>query len=413
METSASSCLPSTSKFDSVPSVKVNVNQSVKMRKFMKVPIFIVENHNDVLELLLPSMANGYLPFQSNFMVHFDSHPDMCVPRSMPSNTIYQRNVLLESLSIENWLIPLMYGGHFNEIAWVRPPWARQIPDGHHMFSVGDYNNKIHVSSSLDYFLSDGCYQTENLLVNKKQVSIHVTEINEKLSELIVDDDRQWVLDIDLDYFSTLNPFLNIYPKAGTYDKLRKIFKVDKVCDINDPASVTAFAEERNRELDFFESVFQHMAQCGSLDNFKCRTASLKNKFELVKELIECLCHHYSIYEIDWFIVNDAGCTTDDKEFELPNHESTDDEIKLMVKHLEIFLKSFKKPPAIITIARSCDDGYTPNHQIESIQSKVIDVLRKVYNEIIAEQPTLWYKNSSQIPALQLTEPRRPSKCSS
>lgn len=374
-----------------------------KAKKFRKIPIFVVENHNDILELLLPSLANQYIPFENNLMIHFDSHPDCCISRQMPADTVYNRSLLLESLSIENWLIPLSFAGHFNEIVWIHPPFATQIPDGNYEFSVGEFERKICVSSTLDYFLSDGSYKDDKLLQKKKTLKFNVTEISESMNEII--EDRTWILDVDLDYFSTLNPFLSIYPKANTYEKLKDIFKMAKNYDVNDPESCEKYVTERNCQLDFFDTIFQHMAQHGSLEKYKLRDESRKEKFELVKELIDSLCHHYSIYDIDWFVINDAGCTIDDEEYQLPNHESTDSEIKEMIGKFERFLKSLKKLPEIVTISRSSHDGYTPSHQVEKIQEMVIESLQKVFGENIAEQPALWYKDSS-IAALELVEPR-------
>jgi UPF0489 domain len=385
----ASSSQPSTSK------TKTAV---AKGRKFTKIPVFIVENHNDVLELLLPSLANRYLPFQGNLLIHFDSHPDMCLPRQMPAKIVYERQTLLESLSIENWIMPVMFAEHINETVWIRPSWARQMPDGCHKFKIGEnqLDGKINVNSTLDYFLSDGGYKEEKFMTNCKEVTIHVSEVNESLNDLLSDDDeKHWILDIDLDYFSTLNPFLQILPKAETYEKLRAIYKVDKTYDTKDPASVTEYVNLRNRQLDFFETVFQHMALNGSLEKFKCDDPS-----------IDSLCHHYSIYEVDWFLVNDAGCTCDEEEFQVPNHESTDATIKEMILKFEKFLKSLKKPPTLITIARSSLDGYTPLHQVDSIQAQVLIILRKVYAESLSEE-TLWYKNESTLSALDLVQPRK------
>lgn len=376
-----------------------------KTKKFNKIPIFIVENHNDILELILPSLANLYLPFQNNMMIHFDSHPDCCINRQMPATTVYNRSLLLETLSIENWLIPLTYAGHINEIAWIHPKFANQISDGSYQFSVGDFDGKICVSSNLDYFLTDGSFKEDELLQNKKDVKLTVAQVNESLAEL-VDDNRTWILDIDLDYFSTLNPFLSIYPEANTHERLKEIFKMDKNYDQNDPKNIANFVSERNRQLEFFDTVFQHMAQNGSLEKYKLEDESMKDKFELVKELIDSLCHHYSIYDIDWFVVNDAGCTIDDEQHQLPHHESSEDEIKEMIEKFEKFLKCLKKMPEMVTISRSSSDGYTPNHQVELIQQMVVDALQKVFGERCTDQPTLWYKNSS-IPALELVEPRK------
>lgn len=403
MSRMSSSSQPSTSTA-SCSSSSVIVKPA-KNRKFNKIPVFIVENHNDVLELLLPALANRYLPFKDNLMIHFDSHPDMCVPRQMPAENVYERRTLLESLSIENWIVPAMYAQHITEVAWVRPPWAHQIDDGCYKFFVGEADGRIYVSSTLDYFLSDGGYKEEKLLQNKREITVHVSEVGESLNELIKDDSH-WILDVDLDYFSTHNPFLGIYPKAGTFEKLRKIFKIELSYDPDNLETVASFVKERNRQLDFFETIFQHMAQHGSLEKFKCEDSSMKEKFEMVKELIECLCHHYSLCDIDWFIVNDAGCTCDTDERQLPHHESSEDEIKDLVKKFEKFLRCLKTPPTMITIARSSLDDYTPSHQVDFIQSQVLQSLNNVFAENLASE-TLWYKQTSHdVSALELVQPR-------
>jgi hypothetical protein len=252
--------------------------------------------------------------------------------------------------------------------------------------------------------LSDGGYCDGKSLENSKEIIVQVSEADESLTEII--GDTNFILDIDLDYFSTLNPFLDIYPKAKTYEKLHEIFMVEKTYDTNEPATVADYVKERNRQLDFFETIFQHMAQHGSLEKFKCEDPTMTEKLKLVESLIESLCFHYSIYDIDWFVVNDAGCTCDHEEFEVPHHESSENQIKEMMVKFEKFLRSLKKSPTIVTVARSSNDGYTPAHQVESIQTQVLEVLRRVYGEGLGEA-TLWYKEKGDVNAMELVEPRK------
>lgn len=79
-----------------------------------------------------------------------------------------------------------------------------------------------------------------------------------------------------------------------------------------------------------------------------------------------------------------------------------------MLTKFEKFLKSAKIPPSMITIARSCEDGYTPKHQVEFIQSEVLRVLRNVFTENLGDE-ILWYKNplESNLSVFDLIEPKK------
>ena len=48
-----------------------------------------------------------------------------------------QPEQLFEAVSIADWLLPLVYGGHLASLVWAKPPWCDQIPEGVHVFSVG------------------------------------------------------------------------------------------------------------------------------------------------------------------------------------------------------------------------------------------------------------------------------------
>lgn len=41
------------------------------------------------------------------------------------------------SLSIENWILPAVYAGHFSTLIWMKPQWANQLENGCHKFKIG------------------------------------------------------------------------------------------------------------------------------------------------------------------------------------------------------------------------------------------------------------------------------------
>lgn len=89
---------------------RVQSTQS-SLRSFNRIPVFIVDYHNDVLEFIYRCLATRHLPLERNILVHFDSHPDMVVARDIPASASYDKDIMLNELSIENWIMPTLYAG--------------------------------------------------------------------------------------------------------------------------------------------------------------------------------------------------------------------------------------------------------------------------------------------------------------
>ncbi|GAB1610400.1 hypothetical protein Ahia01_001326100, partial [Argonauta hians] len=114
------------------------------------------------------------LPFSDVTVLHLDAHPDLLAPNDLLAQDVYSKHTLYDSVSIATWLMPLLYAGHVTTVVWVKPPWADQIEDGTYSFWVGQCatTGLIRVSCPLSYFLSEALYQPEDLLQNKKRVTL-------------------------------------------------------------------------------------------------------------------------------------------------------------------------------------------------------------------------------------------------
>lgn len=366
-------------------------------RVFPKVPIFVVEDHHDVLTFLYRCLGSRHLPIRGNKIIHFDSHPDMCIPKHMPAGYVFNKEDLLDSISIENWLMPTVFAGHVERIVWIKPDWSDQIPKGKFQFNVGEFEGSIRTDSTLEYFVSEGCYQPEENLENKKSLKLEVCAIDEyKVAE---DEDLKdgYILDIDLDYFSTHNPFLKIYDKVGLYEKLKEIFISPELADNNenDLEQLQRIAKNREEKLEFLESMFLYLEEVGNLKHFLVDyqqeiSEEYTQLLQKVSALVTVLKKEYTEEEIDWSMIYDAGCTCDVTD--LPHHESTREEIQTMVTRLESFLVRLPAPPTVVTVSRSSEDDYTPAEQVEFIQELVLAALKKCLRTEL-DEPIMYYKD--------------------
>ncbi|NXX78613.1 CE022 protein, partial [Urocolius indicus] len=133
-----------------------------------------------VLPFIYRAIGSKHLPASNISFVHLDSHPDLLIPVNMPADTVYDKEVLFNELSIENWIMPAVYAGHISQVVWLHPPWAQQISEGKHHFLVGKdmSTTTIRVTGTDHYFLSDGLYVPADQLENQKPLNLHVIVIN-------------------------------------------------------------------------------------------------------------------------------------------------------------------------------------------------------------------------------------------
>nr|XP_060630678.1 UPF0489 protein C5orf22 homolog [Anolis sagrei ordinatus] len=149
-------------------------------RLYPALPVWVVEDHHDVLPFIYRGIGSKHLPACNISFVHLDSHPDLLIPVNMPADTVFDKEALFSELSIENWIMPAVYAGHFSQVIWLHPVWAQQIEEGTHHFLVGKDTSTttIRVTSSDNYFLSDGLYVPADQLENEKSLHLSVLLVN-------------------------------------------------------------------------------------------------------------------------------------------------------------------------------------------------------------------------------------------
>ncbi|NXF91001.1 CE022 protein, partial [Eubucco bourcierii] len=150
------------------------------LRTYPVLPVWVVEDHQDVLPFIYRAIGSKHLPASNISFVHLDSHPDLLIPVNMPADTVFDKEALFSELSIENWIMPAVYAGHISQVLWLHPPWAQQISEGKHTFLIGKdvSTTTIRVTGTDHYFLSDGLYVPADQLENQKPLNLHVILIN-------------------------------------------------------------------------------------------------------------------------------------------------------------------------------------------------------------------------------------------
>lgn len=365
-----------------------------QLRKYAKIPISVVEYHHEVIPFIYRSIGSRHLPLNGINLIHFDSHPDMLIPKNMPSEFVYDKDKLYENLSIENWILPACYAGHFKRLFWIKPPWANQIMDSNQTFRIGkdERTEFIRVDCTENYFVSECLYTHE--LLEAKEIDLDVITLGKSVINLTDDyesihsrltnvfkENENYVLDVDLDFFSTSNPFKKIYEKANLYEKLRKLYAFEPPKTKN-TAEIIEKTAQRAQQLNALEKLFKCLQNKKDLEEHNCDAELLSG----VKNIREEMLKHYDETEIDWDLVHDGGCTCDDGE--LPHHVSNEEELDTMFNSFKIFLNLLPHPPTIITISRSTVDDYTPEEDVDMIQEYVLKCLNETFS---CDEPILYY----------------------
>ena len=208
--------------------------------------VHVVEDHADVLEHLYdsigvsgregrgggatclhltythpPATQAKRTPFSKLDWIHFDSHPDLTLPPALSASTVRDPQALYEVLDESEggnaeFILPAVFAGHVTRVTWVRPPWARQLPDGLHRFHVGVEKASacLRVTLPAVYYLDEGLHCSLQEMDTDSAAALELRVCPVEDSETLLpkrpaaEGSGGWLLDICLDYYSTENPFL-------------------------------------------------------------------------------------------------------------------------------------------------------------------------------------------------------------
>lgn len=214
--------------------------------------VFVCDEHSDVLEEFHRCLRAKRLPNENIRLIHLDAHPDLMAP---PTNAdvCFEPQALYDALDssdggIAEWILPLVFEGHVDDIAWIRPTWSNQLEDGVRTFEVGKSidTGGLRVSACDSYFTDDHLYAPLERIEDVKQLRLSVSTMSMYIDSIGIKkrsnrsgnlDRPPFVLDVCLDYFVTSNPFETILNEiVGNIDVIRAIKFVYTSPRFKDPA---------------------------------------------------------------------------------------------------------------------------------------------------------------------------------
>jgi hypothetical protein len=294
----------------------------------------VVEHHNE----LLPWLANSP---KVEAWVHVDAHPDLGLPIPMAHYLTNPQQLakLTQLTSINDYLLTAFWI-RFGTIEpttipplyWVSPPESRQISPGHYSFRMG-WKNEIGfcTNSTHPVFCMNHPF-SENF-----DHSIEITLIvQHQLPKLDC-----YLLDLDLDYFSTFNPMktalLGMGFSINDLKELRRLLPIEKIA-WQHPKQIPIPTQYQEMIAELYGS------------NTTQRTFGIPPAdWEKAQQIIR----RTQASEED--LLNSLEFWLSHPEFQHP-HNTLIAHVSKFAQHLTEF------PPLELGIARSVMDGFTPEY---------------------------------------------------
>jgi len=418
----------------------------------MNVTVVIVESHQHVLEHIHEILRKKKLLNKKWSMIHFDAHPDMACTRNAPAIACFaprhyysfgndgekgededERNAtnlyeLLDSTSsgIAEWILPLALAANLNRICWIKPLFSQQMSEGKYQFAVGaecrdddageitsfldlPKDSQVKVDLRHPYYMDDMSFVSSDKLALKQNIELQVSELpidNQKhrwelhncRSNTDNAEQSLWILDICLDYFVCLNPYIHDLEKINqsatrAFLDVMKRSKLNITIDINQSIS----SEYQDDIFRFYELLQQLLLDhCENENNSNKKDGKILTTdvtsgiifepisiffetFEEAEEYISRLIQEINndsrvlsmIIEAipNWSMPHDVSSSTT---------ERMSKSLLLAEEFLNQRMEKINDEPFLITIARSSLDGFCPLPVVDFLQDQILDVIHRI-----------------------------------
>jgi len=181
------------------------------------IPLYFIEEHHEAFLIWHEAIKKKCLPPKNNTLLHIDHHSDMMNPilrtsiQKLALDTPELRRFTYEELKIGDFIYPAIYQGVFNTIIWLLQPDEVASPTPAKKYVLSTY-------------LNEGKVFLINQVEPSASGSVSFIRHDITIEDTINPPHQALVLDIDLDYFSTVeyqNRLIRLEITQEQYEKFR------------------------------------------------------------------------------------------------------------------------------------------------------------------------------------------------
>ena len=327
--------------------------------------------HNRVLLAWLAAARDGRLPREGVTVVHIDAHADLALPEGPLAPGFPEDDAaLLARTHIASFVLAAVRAGLVDEIVWLHPPWSSQLPDGVRRFRLGQLaDGELAVDDPSDFYVLDAGWAPTEALREVQTVRLRALPLAAAAQETRIGDGPT-ILDVDLDVFATHNPAADRLRAAGLHEadvaRLRAIFAPEALGLAADPRA-------RRAEVEALEGAVGALANGawsalpGALLVFWQRGVGPGELWALSEMLGR-------VPGTGVHVLLEQGRLV----IGLPERRPDPAEIADTARRIAALVGEGVVRPALVTIARSVEDGFTPREAWPLIEWSLLVELARV-----------------------------------
>ncbi|XP_050415899.1 uncharacterized protein LOC126829811 [Patella vulgata] len=126
---------------DTVPNSKAYSDTKSLDHSSPIIPVYIVEEHHEVIPYWFKAAKEGKLPTRGNVLVHIDGHPDTVTPNFEEGLPIFNqpktpRHLTQLMQSNDDFIMSSVYAGFISRMIWIYPSWNKDF-DNNRVTMIG------------------------------------------------------------------------------------------------------------------------------------------------------------------------------------------------------------------------------------------------------------------------------------